>query len=287
MEFTKFHISISKEFQFSDVCGENYTGQIDYIQFSPDNKNFAYIENVLTGHWASNYDILQTDWGNYTPESYCCATGDMEYHPKIWDFDLSPNGDFVVWNEDHFENGSNYREKWIWHSDSQPKLLLNSTWSGSPGEENQTGMWADISHDGKYIFIHHGFQYQPFKNTVIDALTGMVVDEFKCQNQALMHRSNTIVCVKSGLVELRSIGSNTSEYLMDTGLNEVINLEVSPSDNQLMLRENRGNNVMIINLNTGDSKVYESPIKDGFDEPVIAGSTFFHTDELILVYVEY
>jgi hypothetical protein len=285
-------IGFAEDFDLWEKC--NIDSAAEQIRFSPDGNQMVSLDQIYTGHWATEYDVLQTKWGNYTPESYCCHEknyGDMDFQPRIIDFDFSPNGDFVVWVEDHMDSESEYpkyyREIRAWHNGSQPELLFRMEIQ-SGIDEDRIGAWVDISHDGRYILSNHGkIAGSPYRNIVLDSHTGEIVSDFHCQNQVWMHKSNNVACTKSGMIEFLSVESNSSYLNISSGINYVMNLESSPSDNHLMLRENMGNSLKIIDLKDNSSQVYDAPFKDGFEEPVIYGSTFYHTDELILIYVEY
>lgn len=238
-------------------------------KLSHDGENFAYLHN----------DIIQTEWGsNQSTESFT--------------FDISPIGDFVVWLANSGETDENgydnyYRELWIWNNGSQPELLFKSHLIGAL--QNRSGGWVDISPDGRYILLHHGFMNDNphWKNTILDSHSGNVVKEFPCQNQVWLEKSNTVVCIRSGTIEFINIDSNTSDSFIDTGLNNVRQIHASPSDNQLLLLEERDSKVTLVDLTNGNLTTYNAPTKDGFDLPEISGAMFFHTDELILTYTHY
>ena len=95
------------------------------------------------------------------------------------------------------------------------------------------------------------------------------------------------MCIRSGTIEFINIDSNTSDSFIDTGLNNVRQIHASPSDNQLLLLEERDSKVTLVDLTNGNLTTYNAPTKDGFDLPEISGAMFFHTDELILTYTHY
>jgi hypothetical protein len=259
----------------------------DKMAWSSNYEVFAHADIQRTGDWSTQNYVLRVPWGNYTPDAYCCReNSNGNYIPSIIHVEVSGKGDFVAWVEQHkFAEHIYGYHHYAWYNGSAPILLLNSTTTGAPYEESVYWLFS-ISHDGRYIVMHKGEGNQLQRTLIYDLVNLQIKSEFYCNSVDLARRSNTLGCTDGQ--NLRLINIENSETITEIDFNyEPTGIQFSPSDNHLLIPQHDTNTVEILNLNTGNIQTILAPEKESFDSPVIYATTFYRTDEVIFLYIQY
>ena len=254
-----------------DIVNESYdcTGAGQYFDYNADASLYVESLEVQTGHWATQYDVIYSPWGNYTPESYCCIPNNpgAHYFPSIENLLISGKGDFVVWYEYHVNyseddvRGDYFREVWFWSIHSPPMKIYSM--NEYVDHQVSFGSQITLSHDGRYIIFSHPGPQSDTRVVALDIEHQSIVVDTKCIDISLAHKSNTMACQKQDEIHLISIESNETTFSFPGGFGDRSILHFSPSDKQLLsYSKDTNEGIHIWNLLTGNYQNIEIPEKE-------------------------